>query len=154
MNKNIALDTDQIDDLLKNYSKFKGAYPCDQIPNINDAEYSMVCNTDVSRLPGEHWTSFVVRGNNVYYFDSFGRLFDNFSFPDDYRAYLRQIFGSKKVYFQNKVLQGFHSNTCGEYCVYFIKQMENNVPFSSIFRDFSEDLKVNDMKILKLFKND
>ena len=154
MNKKIALNTDQIDNLLKNCTKFKGAYACDQIPNVNDSEYSLIVNTDVSELPGQHWTALMFKGNNVYYFDSFGRLFDNFSFPDDYRTYLRQLCGSKKVYFQNKVLQGFHSNTCGEYCVYFVKQMEKNVPFSSIFRNFSDNLKANDLIILKLFKND
>ena len=152
MTKNIALDTNQIDDLLKNYKKFKGAFPCDKIPNFPDNEYSIIINTDRSDLPGSHWTVLVIRGNNVYYFDSFGRLYDNFSFPDDYREYLSRICVNKKIFFQKKVLQGFHNNTCGEYCIYFIKQMEKKLSFSTIFRDFSENLNKNDSKILKLFK--
>ena len=147
-----TLNTDEIDELLKNFNKFKGGFPCDQIPNFSDNEYSIIINVDASDLPGSHWTALVVRGNNVYYFDSFGRLYDNFSFPNNYISYLSQICNGKKVTYQKNVLQDFHSNTCGEYCVYFIKQMEKNVIFSSIFRDFNENLKRNDVKILKLFK--
>ena len=50
------------------------------------------------------------------------------------------------------MLQDFHTSTCGEYCVYFIKQMVRNVAFSSILNDFGEKLKRNDVRILKLFK--
>ena len=71
MNKKIALNTDQIDNLLKNCTKFKGTFACDQIPNVNDSEYSLIVNTDVSELPGQHWTALMFKGNNVYYFDSF-----------------------------------------------------------------------------------
>ena len=71
----IALDTNQIDDLLKSYKKFKGAFPCDKIPNFPDNEYSIIINTDRSNLPESHWTVLVIRGNNVYYFDYFGRLY-------------------------------------------------------------------------------
>ena len=148
-----GLDTDEIDKLLGSSSKFKGAYPCDQIPNFPDNEYSVIINVDNSSLPGSHWTALVVKGNNVYYFDSFGRLYNNSSFPVDYIENLGKICFGKKIMFQNKVLQSFHSNTCGEFCVYFIKQFEKNVAFSRIFHDFTENLKLNDTKIMKLYKN-
>ena len=151
---NIALSTDQIDNLLKAHKKFKGAFPCDQIPKFMENEYSVILNCDPISLPGSHWTALVVKGNTGFYFDSFGRFYDNFSFPEVYRENLSKICLNKKMRFQNKVLQGFHSNTCGEFCVYFIKQMDKNVPFSNIFRDFTENLNFNDKKIINLYKRD
>ena len=149
---NIALSTNQIDDLLKTDSNFKGTFPCDQIPHSAENEHSYVINTDPMGLPGSHWCALVIRGNNAYFFDSFGRFYNNQSFPVIFRENLRKICFDKKVVFQNKVLQGFHSNTCGEYCVYFIKQMSKHVNFNTIFRDFTQNLKANDKKIMSLYK--
>ena len=148
-----GLGTSEIDEYLRGSIKFKGAYPCDQIPILPDNEYSLIINTDNSSLPGSHWTALVVRGNNVYYFDSFGRLYNNSSFQTDYIENLGKICFGKKIVFQNEVLQSFHSNTCGEFCIYFIKQFEKNVAFSRIFRNFTMNLKSNDIKIMKLFNN-
>ena len=149
-----GLSTKEIDELLSNQPKFKGAFPCDKIPIFEDNEYSFIVNVDNSTLPGSHWTALVIRGNNAYYFDSFGRLYDNASFPADYTASLQRLCLGKKMSFQDKVLQGFHSNTCGEYCIYFIKQLEKRIKFSEVFHDFTSNLKSNDIKIMKLYKKD
>ena len=44
----VALSTDDIDEILKNSTKFKGAFPCDQIPKFPDNEYSVIINVDNS----------------------------------------------------------------------------------------------------------
>jgi len=150
--RSVGLSTDEIDDLLSKQVKFKGTFPCDKIPVFKDSEYSIIINVDNSTLPGSHWTALVIRGNNAYYFDSFGRLYDNASFPTEYTVSLQRLCLGKKVLFQDKVLQGFHSNTCGEYCIYLIKQLEKHIKFSEIFRDFKLNLKFNDLKIMKLYK--
>ena len=152
--RSTALSTDEIDDLLKNQPKFKGAFPCDQIPSFEDNEYSIIINVDNSTLPGSHWTALVIRGNNCYYLDSFGRLYDNGSFPVDYRTSLQRLCLGRKISFQDQVLQGFHSLTCGEYCIYFIKQLEKRVKFSRVFHDFTTNLRSNDIKIMKLYNKD
>ena len=150
----VGLSTEEIDKLLSKQLKFKGAFPCDKIPIFEDNEYSFIVNVDNSSLPGSHWTALVIRGNNAYYFDSFGRLYDNASFPADYTANLQRFCLGKKISFQNKVLQGFHSYTCGEYCIYFIKQLEKRIKFSGVFHDFTTNLRSNDLKIMKLYKKD
>jgi hypothetical protein len=152
MNNIDGLDTDQIDKYLRSEANFKGVFPCDQIPDFPDNEYAVIINVDNSNLPGSHWTALVIRGSNGYYFDSFGRYYDNRSFPADYIRYLSKICVDKKMKFNDKVLQSFHSNTCGEFCIYFIKQLDKNIKFSTIFHDFTENLKFNDVKIMKLFK--
>ena len=40
------MKTHQIDSLLSNERKFKGAYPCDLIPDIKEQEYAVIVNTD------------------------------------------------------------------------------------------------------------
>ena len=148
----IALSTEQIDKILSASTKFKGAFPCDQIPKFPDNEYSVIINVDNSTLNGSHWTALSIRGNNAYYFDSFGRFYDNNSFPADYKENLSRICIDKKIVFNKKLLQGLHSNTCGEFCIYYIKQLERRVPLTRIFNNFTENLKSNDSKILRLFK--
>ena len=146
------METDQLEESLKHVKNFKGAYPCDGIPTFSDNEYSIIVNVDNSTLPGSHWTALVIRGNNGYYFDSFGRFYNNESFPIDYIRNISKICHDKRMRFQEKVLQSFHSNTCGEFCIYFIKQFSNRVAFTQIFRNFTDNLKVNDRKIMKLYK--
>ena len=146
------MNTQQIDKLLENQPKFKGTFPCDVIPIITEPDYSIIVNTDNSSSPGSHWTVITFKGDNVYYFDSFGRNYDNKSFPEDYTLNLSKLFLGKRIKFQNKVLQGFHTNTCAEYCIFFVKQFHRNVPFSNICNDFTENLNLNDSKIMKLYK--
>ena len=147
------MNTLTIDKLLINQPKFKGAFPCDMLPKVQDNEYSMIVNTDNSFKQGEHWTAFVIVNDNVYYMDSFGRNYDNKSFPNDYTSNLAKLFLGKRVRINNKVLQGFQNNTCADYCVYFIAKFYENIPFPSIFKDFTEDFNFNDKKIVKyIFK--
>ena len=147
------MNTLMIDKLLVNQPNFIGAYPCDKIPKVSKSNYSMIVNTDNSSQDGEHWTAFIIKGETVYYMDSFGRNFDNKSFPIDYNINISRLFLGKRILFNDKVLQGFQNNTCGEYCIYFIARFNENIPFSNIFRDFSRNLNSNDQKIFKIVKS-
>ena len=123
------MNTVTIDKLLSNQSKFKGAFPCDAIPKINDREYAMIVNTDNSSNEGEHWTAFIINNEHVYYMDSFGRNYDNKSFPSDYTSNLAKLFLGKRIKINDKVLQGFQSNTCSDYCIYFIIKFYENIRY-------------------------
>lgn len=53
--------------------KFKGVFPSDKIPKLNDlAPYSII-NLDRSDQPGSHWISLAKIGDNTIVYDSFGR---------------------------------------------------------------------------------
>ena len=62
----------EIQKYYKNQSKFNGVYSRDNLPNkIKDGAY--VRNLDDYSDIGTHWIAFyVVKNNNVTYFDSFG----------------------------------------------------------------------------------
>ena len=53
--------------------KFKGVYPSDKIPKLNDLSPYCIVNVDNSREAGSHWMSIVKSGNNCILYDSFGR---------------------------------------------------------------------------------
>lgn len=53
--------------------KFKGVYPSDKIPKLNNLSPYCILNLDKSTQPGSHWISLVKYGDNCIVYDSFGR---------------------------------------------------------------------------------
>jgi hypothetical protein len=53
--------------------KFKGVYPSDKIPKLNDLAPYAILNLDTSKMPGSHWVAIAKSGNDTYIYDSFGR---------------------------------------------------------------------------------
>ena len=141
------MNTREINRRLKNVSGFLGTFPCDRIPPTDKYSYSVIINTDNHTLPGSHWTALLVRGKSVYFFDSFGRNFNNKSFPPDFINYVSKLCRNKIIKFNDRVLQSFQSNTCGYYCVYFIK---NHMNKREAFSSFTDNLNLNDRRILKI----
>ena len=53
--------------------KFKGVYPSDKIPKLNDLSPYCILNLDSSKEPGSHWVSLAKNGKDSILYDSFGR---------------------------------------------------------------------------------
>lgn len=53
--------------------KFKGVFPSDKIPKLNDLSPYAILNLDTSKQSGSHWVSIAKIGNKTYLYDSFGR---------------------------------------------------------------------------------
>jgi len=53
--------------------KFKGVFPADKIPKLNDLSPYAVLNLDTSKEPGSHWVAIAKEGDDTYIYDSFGR---------------------------------------------------------------------------------
>ena len=53
--------------------KFKGVYPSDKIPKLNDLSPYCIVNVDKSNEAGSHWLALVKSGNHCILYDSFGR---------------------------------------------------------------------------------
>ena len=56
-----------------------------------------------------HWTCFIVKDNESFYFDSFGGQPDKFI--------LKQL--PKPIIYHNYKIQDINSQLCGSYCLYF-----------------------------------
>ena len=53
--------------------EFKGVYPSDQIPVLNELKKYAIINLDRSTEPGSHWVAIAYRDNKILVYDSFGR---------------------------------------------------------------------------------
>ena len=54
-------------------SEFKGVFPSDKIPVLNDLKKYAIINLDASTEPGSHWVAIAFHNNKIYVYDSFGR---------------------------------------------------------------------------------
>ena len=80
-----ALTTLQLNNvLMKNpvtRKSYIGTFPGCLIPSIKSKRYSFITNTDLHHEHGEHWNAWVVHGDKILFFDSFGRDPRDPSFP-------------------------------------------------------------------------
>ena len=67
--------SDQLENVSKKYfgSKFKGVYPSDKIPKLNDLSSMCILNLDKSNESGSHWVALVKYDDKSILYDSFGR---------------------------------------------------------------------------------
>ena len=78
MNKFLGNDTTFANDLQKVAikflgSKFRGVFPSDRIPRLNDLKKYAILNLDRSSQPGSHWIGVAYHNGNTIVYDSFGR---------------------------------------------------------------------------------
>ena len=74
-----------------------------------------IFNTHYSYQPGEHWIGVIRTKSEINYFDSTGR--DPSTYPDV--AQILKLSGIKLIKWNDVLLQGFLSTTCGDYCLLF-----------------------------------
>jgi len=135
----------QINSLLSEYKCFIGTYPLDLIPKkqIMLRPCALIVNTDESSKPGEHWVAIYLYDNcSAEYFDSFGLM----PLHHEILMFLRRNKIKNLVYNPNQI-QSITSNTCGAYCVLFVKFKCLNFNFCDLIKCFSSNTFKNDIKI-------
>lgn len=146
------MDTTEIDKKLANVPGFIGAFAYDQLPPNSTNDFSLVLNTDPSHLPGEHWLAIVKNQTLIYFIDSYGRHYTDSSFETPFIKTVEKLIGQNKVVYNKMWLQQLTSNVCGDYCVYFIRELSKN-SFKKCLAVFSDDLRKNDKHVLNYVKN-
>lgn len=97
-----------------------GVFSADMLPQTYQRyPFGFIANTDKHSKAGKHWCAFYAeRPGTVEFFDSFGEnpAYYNAFFPSwiNKNAYTLKI--------NDKVVQGQHSDVCGQYCLYFLHQ--------------------------------
>ena len=94
----------------------------------------IIFNLDTHDKPGSHWTCMFIniKLKKIYYFDSYG---DDLT-PKRVKTLAKRIqeqskeFGAPYEFKINRVRHQYTRSECGMYCLYFIIQMINDVPFS------------------------
>lgn len=100
---------------------FRGVYMRDNLP-IHEPwnDECMVINHDSIQNHGTHWSCYVKKDENVFYFDSFGKLPP----PKELIIYL----GSKCViYYNYKRYQQFNTKICGHLCLRFLYEFYRKI---------------------------
>ena len=146
------MNTREIDLKLADILKFKGAYAYDLVPAKPSDDFSVIINTDDSAGPGDHWLVLTRKDGKLFLIDSYGRNYKDQSFDSNFKTWIVNYIGDEKVVCSRKWLQRLTSNVCGEYCVYFIREL-NEKSFRSCFSVFDSDLAANDLFVLKYVDN-
>ena len=127
------------------YSKtsFIGVFPRDQMPAIKSYPVSFVINTDPSYKEGEHWLGFYFDWNRTcYFFDSFGNSPEYFNLCKYTKVF------SNTVEYNEDQIQGFFTNTCGHYVVFFILMINRGFSIKKIMSCFNlKNFDLNDFRI-------
>lgn len=140
--------SDQLYNKLKFIKNFLGVFPRDRIPNINSFPVSLILNTDPHNKPGQHWVAIFINSQRFgIYFDSYGLRPLNQEFHD----YLNS--NCNEWTYNPFMLQGINSYTCGEYCVLFVLLSNLGYDLDHIINLFTNDFKINDKIVEKIFNN-
>jgi len=106
--------------------KFKGVFPSDKIPKLNDLAPYAILNLDSSKEQGSHWIAIAKskKGNYTICYDSFGRK--NSSMIPSLR-----VSGNGRILDTEKdAEQKFYETNCGARALSFLL----------IFNEYGEDL--------------
>ena len=94
---------------------FNGIFSRDTLINIQEKPKLIICNTDPSNQPGEHWVLFFFDEKGVDFYDSLGR--DIREYGKEFVNFVQKF--STKVTQCMERTQPENSPLCGEYCLYY-----------------------------------
>ena len=135
-----------IENYLKDQRGFLGCFACNDLPPFpKKFPVSMIINTHRKNQPGEHWLAIVLTKQKCFYFDSFGvPIMEKIII-----SYLQQKY--KKVTINNECIQHYYSESCGLFCIAFIKHVKSKLGFEEFISKFNLlHLLKNDNIVLKL----
>lgn len=113
---------------------FDGIFSSDTLKDIKIKPDLIICNTDPSDKPGEHWVLFFFSENSVDFYDSLGReityygsVFTDFikNFALDYKQCLSRT-------------QPLKSDLCGQYCLYYALAKCNGLSMEEIVHNIPD----------------
>jgi hypothetical protein len=119
------MNTQQIHRCLKSHPAtsrdFGGVFPCDKLPeNIGDERpYSIVCNTDPSTKPGQHWIAmYFDRSGGSEYFCSYGTK----PHQPEFVSFLQQnkLSDDSKGDYNSTCYQSSTTSVCGQYAIFYL----------------------------------
>jgi hypothetical protein len=89
-------------------------------------------NTDDEHERGSHWVAFNFVNGTYEFFDSYGQSPSEYGFQGELLQW--------DMKYSKKVLQGFNSSVCGQYCLLFLLLRSRNYSYHKILSWFSDEL--------------
>lgn len=131
------MDTIEIDQLMRRHCNgwFQGVFSVDTLPSNPRL---LVCNTDPSNEPGEHWVAIWVDVNGH------GEFFDPVGLPpdEDFEQYMDNW--CVRWTYNNRQLQNWFSIYCGHYCCFYCAYRCRGFDLGHITSWFTNDTNFND----------
>ena len=117
---------------------FYDVYPANKYPNLRSLPALIVCNTDTSSRPGEHWIVLYVDENyRGEYFYSMGR------FPNKWFKVFLDVNCIGWIW-NEKQLQSIISKFGGHYCIFYCLYRCRGVDVRKVAKMFTKDTSLND----------
>jgi len=137
------MNTYELERVIGDYVKrFDGVFSSDRLPT---KPRLLVCNTDPSDMPGEHWVAIYVDDDGRYgeYFDSLGRAPTRL-----FERYMNEH--CREWTYNRKQLQSIISRFCGHYCACFCVLRSRGIDMCRFLRYFTQDTGLNDVVVHEL----
>lgn len=140
------MNNSELEELLQDYPV--QVICANELPvSIGKRPRTFIVNTDPCSRPGRHWTvfHFSTRGP-AEFFDSLGNR------PQTYEPRFEDVLvnNGPRYLYTSTGIQPNDSDTCGAYCVYFVRERYRPRSFRGIMKDFSVyDLNGNDRKVIR-----
>lgn len=130
-----------------------GIFASDTLPKSLKKDHFVICNTDLSTGPGEHWYCVLKSEKNVL------ECFDSLGINEVKKEFLKEKFklkGIEEIEFNVTPLQPDDSISCGHFVLFFLIQRSHNKDLS--FTDFLNDTfttsKISNENLVKKFFKD
>lgn len=91
--------------------KFRGVFPSDKLPKLNDLKPYAIVNLDRSTESGSHWVSLAKKNGKLYFYDSFGR---------NPKSIIKIADNGRILADTKDAEQGITENNCGARCIAFL----------------------------------
>jgi hypothetical protein len=137
MTTNIYLDS-----LLSPFCRtYGGCFSSDNISPVKPGERrNLIVNLAKEEEEGTHFVALIMRGDFVYYFDSFGEKCENSHILEYMNRY------SDNIYYNSIQIQDYNSKMCGFFCALMVLRNDVNFRRKSdlTFHTTRTDLHLND----------
>lgn len=125
---------------------FDGVFSSDTLIDIKKKPELIICNTDPSTKPGEHWVLFFFDSDNsVDFYDSLGKDISYYGIK--FLEFVQRF--ADNLTQSSERTQPVNSSLCGEYCLFYAyhKCKRNNNKMETILE------KINSSDIVKFVHN-
>lgn len=121
----------------------------DQLDQINNDSFFIICNNEPKDKAGQHWLALLKfpSTNEILFFDSFAMPIEFYG--NHFCSFVKKH--AKSLRYSEYQYQSDSSNVCGGYCLYVLINCSKGRPFNDVLSDFSlVDKNIND-NIIKNF---
>jgi len=125
---NKPLSNFEIEDVVKKIGlkNFRGVFLRDTLPKKPKRNVCAIMNLDDTSGNGTHWVAWFKRGNDNFYFDSFG-----LSPPTELKNYL-----NRGALYPTEQIQPMQAVICGLLCLFVLKEMQKGKHLQEIINTF------------------